>query len=185
MRLILLSSLLFLNACQWFSDAGLPLASGTSVEMPRGTPVFTQGWKDGCNTSSYTRGNVFYKTIYSHRYNTKLIDNPEYRFGYSRGYSTCFQIMVTGNSGPQASFDRYLLPYGNNSVFEMSVGNINENWFGFFGSKSGILAGDFTNSDVTLDSVVNIWQNAERGGGTVFGSDPLWSGGSKGQIFGQ
>lgn len=179
MKLIFLLSLLFLSSCQWFSDAGRPFLRGTAAAAPEGTPTFIQGWKDGCNTSSYARGNVFYRTIYSHRYNAKLIDNPEYRFGYSRGYTTCFQFVVAGNSGPQASFDRYLLPYGNNSVFDMTAGNINEAWHGFFGSKSGIWAGDVTNSDVNFNDIVGVVS------GPVISGDPLWAGGSKGQFFGQ
>ena len=178
---IALFLLLILASCRWFKDAATPFLMGDYMRLPQGTPTFQQGYKDGCGTSLYTRGNVFYRTIHKINYNPKLIDNPEYRFGYSRGYTTCFQIVVGGASAPQASFDAYL-NYG--TTFDMSGGgNINNLWGGFF--SNGIMQGDVTNSNVNLDSVVNIWQNAERGGGTVFGSNPIWAGGSAGQFFGQ
>lgn len=185
-NIITLLLVLLLVNCRWLRDSDSPFLMGGYMRTPEGTPTFQQGYKDGCGTVLYTRGNVFYRTIHKHNYNAKLIGNPEYRFGYSRGYTTCFQIVVSGNSGPQASFDAYL-NYG--ETFDMSGGgNINNLWGGFFNNgkdASGIWQGDVTNSNVNLESVVNIWQNAERGSGTVFGSDPLWSGGSKGQFFGQ
>ncbi len=178
---IILIVALTLTSCRWFKDADAPFLMGGYKSLPQGTPTFQQGYKDGCGTVSYARGNVFYKSIHKHNYNTKLIGNPEYRFGYSRGYTTCFQIVVSGFSGPQASFDAYL-NYG--GMFDMSGGgNINNLWGGFF--QNGIWQGDATNSTVNLQSVVDIWQNAERGGGTVLGGNPLWAGGSSGQFFGQ
>lgn len=180
MRNILFLTLLLLASCRWFTDAALPLYNLNNVKIPRGTPTFQQGFKDGCSSSNYARGNFLYKSLYKHNYNAKLIGNAEYRFGYSRGYSACFGAVLGGSSGPQASFDTYLVY---NGQFDMSAGNINNAWGGFFGS--GIWAGNPTNSAVTIDSVVDIWQKAERGGGTVLGGNPLWAGGSAGQIFGQ
>lgn len=171
---------LILANCRWFKSADTPFLMGNYMRLPQGTPIFQQGYKDGCGSSLYTRGNVFYRTIHKHNYNAKLIGNPEYRFGYSRGYTTCFQIVVGGASGPQASFDAY---FSYSGTFDMSAGNINSLWGGFF--QNGIMEGDVTNSNVNLNSVVNIWQNAERGGGTVLGGNPLWAGGSSGQFFGQ
>ncbi len=180
MKAFLLIVTLFLTSCRWFTDAGTPLFSLGYAKVPAGTPTFQQGFKDGCGTTSYNRGNIFYKTIHKHNYNAKLIGNAEYRFGYSRGYSACFGGVVGGASGPQASFDAYLSYSGQ---FNMSAGDINSTWDGFFGG--GIWAGDVTNSNVNFNSIMGIWQNAERGGGTVLGGNPLWAGGSSGQIFGQ
>lgn len=182
---IALVLLVILTSCRWFQSADTPFLMGNYMRLPQGTPIFQQGYKDGCGSSLYTRGNVFYRTIHKHNYNAKLIGNPEYRFGYSRGYTTCFQIVVSGASGPQASFDAY---FSYSGTFDMSGnGNINNLWGGFFNDgedASGIWQGDVTNSNVSLQNVVNIWQNAERGG-TVLGGNPLWAGGSKGQFFGQ
>ena len=183
MRFLLVFLLLSTTGCKWFIEAKSPVFKWLSAKIPDGTPVFQEGFKDGCGTSSYTRGNIFYKTINKHNYNTKLIGNAEYRFGYARGYTWCFQNALGGVGGPQASFDRYISPYGNDAVITTSVGNINSLWGGFF--ESGIMQGDLTNSDVNFNSIVNIWQNAERGGGTVLGGNPLWAGGSSGQFFGQ
>jgi hypothetical protein len=180
MRVFLLLAILFLTSCRWFTDAGAPLMSFNYIKVPQGTPTFQQGFKDGCGSSTYARATVFYKAIYKHNYNAKLIGNSEYRFGYSRGYSACFGAAVSGTSGPQASFDAYL-KY--DTQFNMSAGDINSTWDGFFGG--GIWAGDVTNSNVNFNSIMGIWQNAERGGGTVLGGNPLWAGGSQGQIFGQ
>ena len=184
---LILTLLIYLSSCGWLIDIDTPVVMGMTPEVPAGTPAFKQGWKDGCSTTTYARGNILYRTFYSHKYDTKMIDNPEYRFGYSRGYSVCFHIILGGGSAPQASFDRYLLPYGNNTVFDMLIqpDAINNAWHGFFGSASGIWKGDATNSKVNLNSVVDIWQKSSNGGGTALGGHPLWAGGSKGQIFGQ
>jgi hypothetical protein len=186
-KVILLISLMFLGSCSWFIDVATPVVMGGSPKVPEGTPVFKRGWQDGCSTVTYARGNFLYKFLYKHRYDTKMIGNPEYRFGYSRGYSVCFHVILGGGSAPQSSFDRYILPYGNNSVIDMSIkpNALNNAWHGFFGDASGIWKGDLTNSNVTLESVMDVWQKSENGGGTVFGGHPLWAGGSKGQIFGQ
>jgi hypothetical protein len=187
MRFLLLILLLTTStSCKWFTGAKGPVFKWLSAKIPDGTPVFQEGFKDGCGSSSYNRGNMFYRTINKHNYNPKLIGNAEYRFGYSRGYTWCFQNALGGVGGPQASFDRYISPYGNDAVFDTKVGDINNLWGGFFGpGGGGIMSGDLTNSEVNFNSIVNIWQNAERGAGTVLGGNPLWAGGSSGQFFGQ
>lgn len=171
--------LLFTSSCRWFSAAEMPFFMGGYVTPPQGTPIFVQGWKEGCNSSSYTRGNVFYKTIHHIQYDPKLIDNPEYRFGYARGYTTCFQIVVSGNSGPQASFDTFILPQGAGTFDYMKAGDINGTW-GMF--SSGIFQGDVTNSNFVengFDGIVKVV------GSGVINGNPLWAGGSAGQFFGQ
>lgn len=185
MRILLLIIVLQLTGCKWFTDAGTPYFFGTNFEVPEGTPTFQQGFKDGCSTVLYARGNVFYRTRYGYRYDPKMIGNPEYRFGHSRGYTWCFQHMLQGTTGASKSPDRYIMPYGA-SAFDMSAGNVNDAWGGFWGGLSSPVG----SSSVGLDSSLSILQQGIAGGtagagGTVFGGNPLWAGGSSGQFFGQ
>ena len=153
----------------------------TNFKVPDGTPAFQKGFRDGCSTSSYSRGNVFYRWRYGHKYDTKMIDNAEYRFGYQRGYTWCFQNVLSGVSGPQASWDRFLSPYGYDST--MSAGNMNSTWDGFFGGSVESPLGDQGSG---FDGIFDVLQKGGSGsGGTAFGGNPLWAGGSSGQFFGQ
>lgn len=164
---------------------GTTYFSGFSYKIPQGTPAFQTGWKDGCETSSYSRGNIFYRTFRKHNYNTKMIGNPEYRFGYGRGYTWCFQNVVSGIGGPQASFDRALAPYADNKtygygVFDTKADNIGVMWGGFFGSdimSSGANEG--------WDASLGVLQKGGAGTGKSAFGTILWEGGSKGQFFGQ
>jgi hypothetical protein len=103
-----------------------------------------------------------------YQYDPKMIGNPEYRLGASRGYTYCFQTIVSPALG-QSSFDRYLNQGGAPSgygVFDMSAGNIGGAWGGFFGGGDTWTAID--NSDVGLEG------NVKLVGGGVF-ANPLWS----------
>ena len=127
---LLIIFLLELAGCKWFGRSGKPFLEWSNITIPDGTATFQQGFKDGCSTTLYSRGNVYYKTRYGYRYDPKLIGNPEYRLGHQRGYTWCFEHIVGPN--PIASFDRYILPHGNNAVFDMGAGNINNAWGGMF-----------------------------------------------------
>ncbi len=177
--------LLELVGCKWFTTATTPLLMFSSVKTPDGPPSFQQGFKDGCSTVLYSRGNVWFRTRYKYTYDTKMIGNPEYRFGHSRGYSACFHAIVGGN---QSSFDRYIAPgtppgggfgYG---VLDTKAGDVNNAWGGFFGD-SGIqnilnMSEGGVNGNFAL-------LGGDGGQGSVFTSNPLWAGGSSGQFFGQ
>lgn len=170
------------SGCKWFSNMGSVFFKWTDFKTPDGTPAFQAGWKDGCNTSSYSRGNVWYRTWHKHGYNPKMIGNPEYRFGYGRGYSWCFQNVLSGIGGPQASFDRALFPYASNAtygygVFDTKADDIGTNWGGFFG-------GNIMNS-ASNGSWDDIWGVVQTGGGKTALGTVLWEGGSQGQFFGQ
>jgi hypothetical protein len=184
-KILFIIFLLPLPACKWATGAGTPFFKWSNINIPEGTPTFQQGFKDGCSTVLYARGNEWYRTRYSYRYDPKLIGNPEYRFGHSRGYTYCFQSII--GPLPLASFDRYISPYGNNPVFEMSVadGAINKAWGGFFATPGeSVLGGSATpGTDGGFDAMFGLWGGG--GSGSVFGAHPLWAGGSKNQIFGQ
>jgi hypothetical protein len=150
------------------------------MKVPKGSKAFQQGFKDGCSSVLYTRGNVYYRTKYSYRYDAKMIDNPEYRFGHGQGYNLCFTETISGvASGPSASFDRYLDPNKLQGSWMAAV-DYNSVVPGFLGSGYALSAG--TGGDV--NGIFGTWTNGIQGG-TALGSDPLWSGGSSGQFFGQ
>ena len=173
--------LLQISSCRWIGGAGTPLFGSLSVKVPDGTPVFKQGFKDGCESVLYARGNQLYRHRYSYKYDPKMIDNTEYRFGRNRGYNFCFFEVVGGDA--MTSFDRYILPYGNGiGVFDMSAGDINNNWGGFFGGGADTW-GVANSTSGGFDSLFKTWSGG--GGGSVFGANPLWAGGSEGQLFGQ
>ncbi len=176
-KFLLLILLLQSGGCKWISATSKPYFFGTGFKVPPGTPVFQQGFKDGCSTILFARGNGFYRARNDYHYDEKLAGNPEYRFGHSRGQSWCFQTIIGANAF--VSFDRYILPYGNNSVFDMSAGDINNTWDGAFNG----LNPSTTGSIGSLNGIFQLWSGGESGG--VFSANPIWAGGSKGQIFGQ
>ncbi len=180
-----------MTGCKWFSSAGTTYYAWTNFKVPEGTPVFQQGFKDGCSTVLYARGNDFYHTRYKYKYDPTLIGNTEYRFGHQRGYTWCFQTVLSAVSGPNGAPDKFLFVYGNESWgFDASPGDINNS--GLFGGQGGDSA--FNSSLTTPGSGVNaMFDVFQKGtdstgvggvGGTVFGTNPLWSGGSSGQFLG-
>ena len=188
MRIIKLFFLVILfefNGCKWITTATTQVFMFSNVKMPNGSPSFQKGFKAGCETTLYSRGNVWFRTRYKYTYDPKMIGNPEYRFGHSRGYTACFHAIVGMN---QSSFDRYLAPatgagggfgYG---VFSTKSEDLGGAWGGFFGD-SGIqdiisMNAGGVNGNFTL-------LGGDAGQGSVFTSNPLWAGGSSGQFFGQ
>ncbi len=178
-RVLLLFLLIQVFGCKWITNSGTPYFEWTNFKIPQGTPAFQAGYKDGCSTVLYARGNVYYRTRYSYRYDPKMIGNSEYRFGHSRGYTWCFQQVVAGTSGPVGSFDKYLNPGGYDPTF--NAGNINDAWGGMFGG--GLDAPIKANPANGFDAMFDVWSGGSGGG--VFSANPLWAGGSKGQFFGQ
>jgi hypothetical protein len=180
-RILLILLSLQLCGCRYFKMMGLPYFRGLDFKVPEGTPTFQQGYKDGCSTILFARGNGMYRDRYEYRYDPKLIGNPEYRFGHSRGQSWCFQNIIGPN--PLSSPDRFLMPYGNNTVFDMKAGDMGSNWSGFFGGSADTW-GDSVSSGSGLNGMFGVWGGG-GGQGSVFTANPLWAGGSSGQFFGQ
>lgn len=170
---LIIASLLGLGSCKWFTRAHLTFPAFTGIKIPKGTPAFRTGFEDGCSTALYARGNVFYRTKYDYRYDPKMIGNTEYHFGHRRGYSWCFLVALAPIN---KSFDAYI----EDPPFDMSAGNISNNWDGFF---SGPLGGKIT-SGTTIDDVFGIWSKNKHGQ-SALGTYPLWAGNSVGQFFGQ
>lgn len=141
-------------------------------KIPDGTPSFQTGYKDGCSSSTYARSNVFYRTFYKHKYDPKMIGNPEYRFGYSRGYTWCFQYSLSG-AGANQSWDRYILPAGNNN--DLKSISIGEMWGDFF-----------TNSNAPYGNNISTGIEGMFTGGNIGNAmgDPLWGTSNVGTFFG-
>lgn len=167
---------LSLNSCLWFTrDATDNFLRNFNVPNPPGTPNFKKGFKDGCSQILYSRGNFFYRMMFSYHYDTSLNYNKDYRFGYKRGYNACFLTIIASK---MPSFDKLLFPMGGGN--DIGTGfysqmDYNDTTSGMFG---GILNSSFGGD---MNGVV---ENLGSGGG-VLEANPLWAGGSKGQIFGQ
>lgn len=176
--------------CRWITSAGTPFFYGTNFKVPDGTPTFQKGFRDGCSTLLSARGNDFYRSRYSYRYDPSLIGNTEYRFGHQRGYSFCFQ----STTGPMniGSFDKFLFPHGNNAFINGAVGSINNS--GLFGSGPGnnsAFSTSLTTPGNGLDGMFDVLQKGNDdggvgggGSGTAFTGNIFWASGSSGYLLG-
>ncbi len=184
---LLILCLLILSSCRWFTDAGLPHIAGVNIQIPEGTPSFRLGYKHGCELIFYSRGNIFYRMRYKYNYDPTKNGDPEYRFGYSRGRTYCFNYIIYGASGPVGSFDMFLFPYKDSNGYVyggFGADDYNNTVGGMF---SGLGAPIQDNPANGFDAIFDVLQ---KGGGgsnsqTTFGGNPLWAGGSAGQFFGQ
>lgn len=181
-----------LAGCKWITRASSPYFSMTNFKVPDGTPVFQKGFKDGCSTVLYSRGNVLYRNRYGYKYDPKLIGNSEYRFGHQRGYTWCFQHSLAATSGPVGSWDRIIQPYGYDRTFDArSVEAAYGGMLSETESAAPLSMTPGTFGGNLNDATFGVWGGTgsggflTTGGGGVFTANPLWAGGSKGQIFGQ
>jgi hypothetical protein len=169
---LILLTFFLLSSCRLFSDAQKPFVSGMKIEAPPGSPIFQQGFLDGCSFILYARGNLFYRFFFKYQYNPKLASNSEYTFGYRRGGSYCFNYIVTG----VRSFDTMIFPFNNPMLAQ------NYNSTGIVGEPA-LDPGIPLDTNGGIDGIFNMWSGGS-GGGALTGN-PLWAGGSKGQFFGQ
>jgi len=153
-----------------------PLA-WTNFKVPDGTPAFQSGYKAGCAAVLYARGNVFYRSRYDYHYDIKMIGNSDYKSGYSRGWGWCFGEIVGTDpakgavgGGGSGLAGNYIYPHGEHT-FDTEPSSVNGAWGGFFGSK----APNIIETGSGLDGSFGVWGGS--GGGSVFGANPLWSGG--------
>lgn len=174
---ILVLMLLIPTSCSWIKGAGSPFFSMSNIKIPDGTPAFKAGFKDGCSSGTYSRGNMFYRNRYKYRYDPKMTGNSEYRFGHSRGYSWCFTKI---NRHLTASFDKYLYNGDYHETFRAR--DINSAWDGMF--LDGPMKYGPDSSGKGLNAMMSVWQTGIDGKSSALGSNPLWAGGAEGQFFG-
>lgn len=146
----------------------------TNFKVPDGTPAFQAGYKAGCAAITYARGNVFYRSRYDYHYDIRMIDNADYKSGYSRGWGWCFGevagtdpvkgVLGSGLTGP------YAYPHGEHPL-DTNPGDVQEAWGGFFGSS----APNIIETGNGLDGSFEVWGGS--GSDSAFGANPLWSSG--------
>lgn len=166
--LIIAFILMPFSGCKWFTEAKPPALSFAQITVPVGTPKFQKGYKDGCGTVLYARGNILYRNIYKHNMDPSLIDDSEYMFGYKRGYSYCFQYAV-GSGHFSGGADTYLYPKVPTPYTQgMTAGNIN-NVYNGYGALNWM---NIPNGG--LDGVVDAFSKNTHGQGGVFSAYPTW-----------
>jgi hypothetical protein len=189
-KYLLIILLTFTGCSRWFSYAETPFLAGTVMKVPEGTPIFQKGFKNGCATSLSARASGFYRDRYKHYYDPKLIDNPEYKFGYSRGYGYCFQYTVAGGHTLLGSADTYI--YARGTPFSMGTGD----WQDTINYGKGNWSNPFGFSGGGIDSIWSVVQKGKGGGNgpstnktaegeSAFSGHPLWGTWQNNQIFGQ
>lgn len=175
---IIIIALFSLTSCRWFTEGfGSPFIANAGFKIPPGSPAFQAGFKDGCNQIFYSRGNSFYRAMHRYHYDTKMSGNKEYRFGYKRGISFCFNTVISGSAGPVGAADKYLFPAGDPAG--MTAMNYNNTVGGMFDGLGGPINPGLGSLDAQYDLL------AGSGSSSAFGANPLWAGGSSGQFFGQ
>jgi hypothetical protein len=151
----------------------------TNFKVPDGTPMFQEGYRDGCSTMLGMRSTVLYRMKYNgYKYNPDYIDNPEYKFGYSRGYSYCFNYIVGAGYFGQGAADTYIT--GKGTPFPMGTDNWNNTVNYQEGSWTDAMnVGGYGGTN----GVWSYLQSSEKGGFSTMGSHPLY-GTNSSQIFG-
>jgi len=174
----LIPFLVILSGCEAIKNPELPNLAFTGYEVPEGTPIFQKGYRDGCENGLFSRGNNLYRARYGSggfRYDGDLIDNPEYRFGVSRGYGYCFTLFTAGGQST-GGWDNYILPKG--SQFDMGRksidGTVNYE-VGHWKNAANVQYGG-------LDAIFGVASKPK--GFSVFGSHPLYGTDSGNQLFG-
>jgi hypothetical protein len=172
-KTFLIAMILLLNSC---SSSFLSM---TSFKVPDGTPLFQEGWRDGCSTQLGVRSTSFYRMKYAgYKRNPDYIDNPEYNFGYSKGYSYCFNYIVGGAYFGQGGSDSYI--YGKGTQFDMTRGNWNNTVNYETGTWNNPIAGE--GGSTTINGIWDEFQQPKSF--TLFGSHPIYGTPNSTQIFG-
>lgn len=164
---------LFLPSCRWFMESSTSYSIGAGFKVPPGSPTFQRGYRDGCSQIFYSRGNMFYRWRHGYNYDPKLNRNAEYRFGYKRGISFCFNFIVSGVTSP----DRMIFP---DKTLGASMAAMSYNETGLFG---GVEAVPVPSIGGGFNDMFGVWAGSSTT--SALGANPLWAGGSKGQFFGQ
>ena len=171
--IIILTFLLSISSCKWLTEADTSELAFTNIKIPAGTPKFQLGYKDGCSSVLYTRGNGLYRSRYAYEFHPELIDDEEYFFGRKRGYSFCFNY-ITGPAGHFAKgWDGYI--YAQGTPFDMGAGTIDDTVIGrasgTYGGKANSVWDTFGDMKGGLDGSIGVLtRNRANTGGVLGGS---------------
>jgi hypothetical protein len=59
-------------------------------QTPEGSPIFKQGWEDGCDTGLGVNGGLSYRRkSYRFKQDITMLDNPEYYGAWKTAYTYC------------------------------------------------------------------------------------------------
>jgi hypothetical protein len=162
-----------LASCQWIKSSSTPYFMFTNFKGPDGSPIFQQGFKDGCSTVLYARGTVFYRMRHKPMFNPKYVENSEYNFGHQRGYSWCFQHGIQGNTGPKTPITRAIDPYGYDPTFNRAS----------IQDMGGLLSEkDHWELNYNINDVFSPFKYGIDGSSTPM-NNLLWSGGGGGGVL--
>ncbi len=87
----------------------------TLPKLPQGSPEYTQGWKDGCETGMAVYGDPMYKTIYKWKRDEDLAAaNVTYYKAWKDSYNACRHYLQSwsANTEPSNAFT----PFDNKST---------------------------------------------------------------------
>lgn len=82
---------LSVSACdtQFTRQLTKPVPWGMGKTPEGGSPTFTKGWEDGCESGMSVYGNGRYRAAYDFKQDLELIDNGEYYRAWRDGWSYC------------------------------------------------------------------------------------------------
>lgn len=59
------------------------------ADTPEGSPIFQQGWEDGCETGMRVYGGLTYRMAYQFKQDQELVNDPEYYTAWRDAYTYC------------------------------------------------------------------------------------------------
>lgn len=67
---------------------------------PAGTPEYSLGWEDGCDSGLSAEGAWYYKVMYGFKKRPELAANDQYKQGWNEGFSYCrFSLAASKTPG--------------------------------------------------------------------------------------
>lgn len=65
---------------------------------PSGTPEYSLGWEDGCDSGLSAEGDWTYKIMYGFKKRPELAANDQYKQGWNEGFSYCRFSLASSKS---------------------------------------------------------------------------------------
>lgn len=83
--------------CLFIACAPKPFLLSLEREGP---PLFSQGYREGCESGLAAFGNSYYKTFYSFKKTPEAIGDPVYEDGWGQGYGYCKTYVLRWSHAP-------------------------------------------------------------------------------------